>query len=178
MRRNTTALNSMHRGSSASAHEHSQRSDFGKASTDDQVYRDREARVKVHFNVSIPSIYNILTGQEKYNLTSGTKLNIMITGQEQYISTIGNNMVQVTAQQDQPLLRAFLSTNGGVTTRTAAVVRRHEGKKPDDNRLGIRSRRRKTPSDQHHHPSGAAVQGTGQDLTGDLVHYGDSTRPS
>ena len=79
-------------------------------------------------------------------MTSGTKLNIMITGQEQYISTIGNNMVQVTAQQDQPLLRAFLSTNGGVTIRTEAVVRPHEDKKSDGKRVGIRSGRRTAPS--------------------------------
>ena len=49
---------------------------------DDEVYRDREARAKVHFNVSTPSIYKILTGQEKFNPTVGTKLDIMITEQE------------------------------------------------------------------------------------------------
>ena len=104
---------------------------------DDQVYRDQEARIKAHFNVSTDSIHNILTGQEKYNLKVGTNLDIVITGQEQYISTVGNNLVQVSAQQHQSLLRLFLSTNGGVTTRTAAAVRRQEGKKPDDKRLGI-----------------------------------------
>ena len=124
MRRNTTALDSIHRGTSASAHQYSQRSDFEKSPPrvrreDDQAIRDQEARVKVHFSLSAPSIYNILTGQEKYNPTVGAKLDI--TGQEQYISTVGNNLVQVAAQQHQPLLRFFLSTNGGDTTRTAAV---------------------------------------------------------
>ena len=98
--------------------------------------------------------------------------------QEKFISTVGDNLVQVAAQQHQPLLCLFLPTTGRVTTRTAAVVRRHERKKPDDKRLEIRPRRRTTPSDQHYHPSGAALQGTDQDLTGDMGHHGDSTRPS
>ena len=113
----------------------------------DQVYRDREARVKVHFNVSTPSIYDILTGREKYNPTVGTKLDIIITEQEQYISTVGNNLVQVAAQQHEPLLRLYIFTNGGVTS-TAEAARRQAGKKPDDQRLGIRSRRLAAPSDQ------------------------------
>ena len=65
---------------------------------DDQVYCGREERSKVYFNVSIPSTYNILTGQEKSSSTVGTKLDIIITGQKQYISTVGNNLVQVAAQ--------------------------------------------------------------------------------
>ena len=91
----------------------------------------------VHFNASTPSIYDILTGQEKYNTTVGIKLDIILTGQDQCISTVGSNLVQVAAQQYQPLFRLFLSTNGGVTNRTAAVARRQEGKKPDDKQLGI-----------------------------------------
>ena len=35
---------------------------------------------KVHFNVSIPSIYNILTGQEKHHPTVGTKLDTITKG--------------------------------------------------------------------------------------------------
>ena len=96
----------------------------------------------------------------------------MVTGQEQYISTVGNNRVHstvgnnrvhVAAQQHQPLLRLFLSTNGGVTTRTTAVVRRQEGKKPDDKWLGISIEETygaiRSRGVQHHHPSGAAVSG-------------------
>ena len=69
------AVHSINRGTSASAHQHSQHSDFGKhppfvQREDDQVYRDREARVKIHFNVSTASIDNIHTGQEKYKLDS------------------------------------------------------------------------------------------------------------
>ena len=45
------------------------------------IYRDRNIRVKVDFNVSIFSIYNM--GQEKYNSTVGTKLDILVTVQEQ-----------------------------------------------------------------------------------------------
>ena len=167
MRRNSTALDNIHRGTSASAHQ-AQRSDFGKGPSvvqqdDDQVYCGREERSKVYFNVSIPSTYNILTGQEKYNPEVGIKLDVIITGQEQYISTVGNNLVQVAAQQHLLLLRPFLSTNGGVTARTAAVVQRHEGKEPDDKRLAMdRGDVRRYPMGEvlHHHPSGAAVQGT------------------
>ena len=100
----------------------------------------------VHFNASTPSIYDILTGQEKYNTTVGIKLDIILTGQDQCISTVGSNLVQVAAQQYQPLFRLFLSTNGGVTNRTAAVARRQEGKKPDDKQLGMSSKRRTGPS--------------------------------
>ena len=59
---------------------------------DDQVYRGRESRVKIHFNAPIPYICNIPTGQEKYNPTVGTKPDVTITGREQDISTIGNNL--------------------------------------------------------------------------------------
>lgn len=48
---------------------------------DERTYRDREARVKVQFNVSTISIYNILTGQ-KYNSAVGIKLDIILTGQQ------------------------------------------------------------------------------------------------
>ena len=123
-------------------HEHSQRSKLGKGPPvvrreDVQVYRDREALVKVHFNVSTPSIYNILTGQETYNPKVGTALDIIIAGKEPYIATVNNNLVQVALKQHQPLPRLFLFTNWGVTTRTAAALRRHEGKKPDCKRLRI-----------------------------------------
>ena len=129
MQRNTTALDSIHRGTSASAHHHSHEATLVKPPAvvrreDDEVYRGREARVKVHFSASIPSIYNIFTGQEKYNPTVGTKLDIMITGQEQYISRVGNNLVQVAAQHHQPLLRLFLSTNGGVKTTSPTSTSR------------------------------------------------------
>ena len=192
MRRNTTALRSipgiLHRRTSASAHHHSQRSDYGKAPhvvqrEDDQVCRDREARVKVHFNVATPSMYQMLTGQENYNSTVSTKLDIVLTGQEQYesyISTVGSNLVHVESHQHQPLLRLFLSTNGGVTTRTAAVVRRQEGKKPEDKRHGIRSTRRTAPSDQGRFSTITRQELLYKELalTDDLVHNGDSTRPS
>lgn len=46
---------------------------------DNEIIRDREARVHVHSNVSTPYIYDIITGREKYNPTVGNKLDIMIT---------------------------------------------------------------------------------------------------
>ena len=70
----------------------------------------------------------------------------ILTGQEQYISAVGSSQVRVTVQQHQPLLHLSLSTSGGVTARTAAVVRRHEGNKPDDEWPVIRSTRRTAPS--------------------------------
>jgi len=73
-----------------------------------------------------------LLGQEKYNPTGGIKLDVVITGPEQYISTVDNNLVQVAVHQNQPLLHLFLSTNRGVTTCTATVLRRHDGKKRND----------------------------------------------
>ena len=78
-------------------------------------------------------------------MTVGIKLDTILTGQKQYIWTVGSNLTQVQSHQHQPLLRLFLSTNGGVTTRSAAVVRRRESKKPDK-KLGIRSTRRTAPS--------------------------------
>ena len=121
MRCNTTALDSTHRRTSASAHQHSRHGDICQPPPvvrreDDKVYRDGDARVTVHSNVSIPSIYNILMEQEKCNSTVGTKLDIIITGQEQYMSTVGNNLVPATAQQRQPILYLSLFTNGGVTS--------------------------------------------------------------
>ena len=70
--------------------------------------------------------------------------------------------------------------HGGVTARTAAVVRHQEGKKPDDKRLGIRSRRRTAPSDQERFSTITRQELMYKELTltNDLVHHGDSTRPS
>ena len=86
---------------------------------------------------------------------------IIITVQEQYIST-GNNPVQVTVQQRQPLLRVFLLTNGRVSRRSGAKSTRPE------NRLRAAWNPIEETCDtirpgevQHHHPSGADVQGTG-----------------
>ena len=74
--------------------QHQQRSDYGNAPPavrreDGHAYRDWKARVKVHFNESAPSVYNILRGQDKYNSTVGIKLVIVLTGLEQDISTVG-----------------------------------------------------------------------------------------
>ena len=135
MRRSKTALHSVHRATSASAYQHSQRSDFGKAPPvvrreDDQAYRNREERVKVRFDVSAhPPLPSITYSRGRS--TPRQKLDIIRTGQEKFISTVGSNLVHVGAQQHQPLLRLLLSTNGGVATHTAAVVRRHEGNKLD-----------------------------------------------
>ena len=115
----------------------------------------------------------MLTGQETYNSTSGIKLDNIITWQEQYISTVGNNLVQVAAH---PLLRLFLYTNGGVTTRIAAVVRRHEGRKQTTS--GLEFDRRDVRRYQHHHSSRPTARGTDQGLTDDLVYHRDITRPS
>ena len=77
---------------------------------DKHAYRDWKARVKVHLNMSAPDIYNILMGQEEPNPTAGGDL--------------------VRWQRNNANLYSvlFLATNGGATT----VVRRHEGKKPED----------------------------------------------
>ena len=86
----------------------------------------------------------------------------------------------MAAQQQQPLLRLFPSTNGRVTSRIAAVVQRHDGKEPDDKRLGIGSRRRMAPSDREKF-SIITRQGLLYKelaLTDDFVYHGDSTRPS
>ena len=128
------------------------------------------------------TIYNIFTGQEKYNSTIGTKLDIIqvITGQERYIPTVGNNLDQVAAQQYQPLLHLFLSTNGGGTTHTAAVVRRHEGKELDHHRLRIRSRRCAAPSGYRRFSTITLQELLYKEpaLTDDLVHHGGSTKRS
>ena len=90
---------------------------------DDHVHRVRQPRIEVHFDVATPFIYDVLLGEEKNNPTGGIKLDVIITGPEQYISTVDNNLVQVAVHQNQPLLHLFLSTNRGVTTCTATVLR-------------------------------------------------------
>ena len=105
----------------------------------------RGGRVKAYFNVSTLSIYNILTGQETYiQLYRWLEpRRHMLTGRQEYMSTDGSNIVDVAVEQYHPLLHVFLSTNG--VTRTAGVVRRQEGKKLDDFRLGLRSKRCTVP---------------------------------
>ena len=114
---------------------------------DDKVYHDQAARVKVHFNVSTPCIYD------------------MLMGQEQYLSTVDNNLVQEAAQQHQSVPHLSLSSNWGMTTRTAAGVRRHEGKEADDKRPGISTEETcgaiRYGEVQHHQSAGATVHGTG-----------------
>ena len=41
---------------------------------DKHAYRDWKARVKIHLNMSVPPIYDILMGQEKTNPTLGDNL--------------------------------------------------------------------------------------------------------
>ena len=86
----------------------------------------------------------------------------------------------MAAQQHQPLLRLFPSTNGGVTARTAAVVQRHEGKEPDNKRLGIGLRRRTAPSDRGRFSivTRQELMYKELDLTDDFVLHGDRTRLS
>ena len=43
----------------------------GAEREDDQAYSDKEEHVKVHVNVSTASIYDMLTGQERYTWTVG-----------------------------------------------------------------------------------------------------------
>ena len=74
------------------------------------AYRDWKARVKVHLNMSAPGIYDIFVGQEKPN------------------PTLDDNLAKWKRNNANLYSVLFLATNGGATT----VVRRHEGKKPED----------------------------------------------
>ena len=129
---------------------------------DDKVYHDQAARVKVHFNVSTPCIYD------------------MLTRQEQHLSTVDNNLVQEAAQQHQSVPHISLSSNWGITTRTAAGVRRHEGKEADDKRPGISTGETcgaiRSGKVQHHQSAGLLYMELA--LLDDMVHHGDITRPS
>ena len=143
---------------------------------DDQIYCDREARVKVYFNVSTPFVYNILTGQEKYNPTVGTKLDIIITGREQYSSTDskqpGSSGSAATPTSTPPLPIYEWGSHLLVQQQWYDVTSTRK-----QTTRGLEFDRGDVRHHQHHNLSGgAAVRGTGQYLTDDLVHHGGSTK--
>ena len=160
---------------------------------DDKVYHDQAARVKVHFNVSTPCIYD------------------MLTRQEQHLSTVDNNLVQEAAQQHQSVPHISLSSNWGIRNSTSrqstttwfkrlrsntnlspispylrigeSLLVQQQGyvvtkaKKQTTSGLGFRPRRHEAPSDQ-----GRLSTINRQELlymelalTDDMVRHGDIT---
>ena len=99
---------------------------------DEHAYRDQEARVKVHVNVSMPSLCNTLTRQEKYNSTVGTKLDIVITGYKYiYLDSRqqpGSSGMTSIKQTSTPLLRTCewgshcSYSNNGKTSRWKETI--------------------------------------------------------